>query len=518
MDLFGFHFNLNFFRLTLYNCKIFLIRWIFLLFNSNIYIFIFLPTVFLVYFYLNRLGINKANKIFLVSSSLFFYSWWNIAYLPIMLASIFFNYYVGIFLSDSQNKRYTYNKKYLLVFGIISNILLLGYFKYTDFFIGNLNYLLDTKYSLLHMALPLGISFFTFQQIAYLVDSYKSETAEYNFLNYANFVTFFPQLIAGPIVHHKEMIPQFSKNTNKIMNYNNIATGLFIFSIGLFKKVVIADTFSLWATTGFDVASHLNFIEAWATSLSYTFQIYFDFSAYTDMAIGSALLFNIKLPINFNSPYKAVNIQDFWRRWHITLSRFLRDYVYIPLGGNRQGNYKIYVNLLMTFVIGGIWHGAGWTFIFWGLLHGTAMVIHKIWNLFDLRMNSLLAWFITFNFINITWIFFRAKEWNDAIKVLWGMINFQNVVLPEIVESKLSILKNIGISFGSYLNNIQGSDQTIVYIIISFILVLSLKNSNEIASVRKRNILQAIFVAVVLFYSYLLSIHNVDSQFLYFNF
>ena len=230
---------------------------------------------------------------------------------------------------------------------------MLGFFKYSDFFIENFNLFSGNNIELLELLLPLAISFFTFQQIAYLVDSYRNETKEYNFLDYALFVTFFPQLISGPIVNHKEMMPQFLNNTNMIINYKNIAMGLFIFSIGLFKKVVIADTFSVWATTGFDMATTLNFFEAWGTSLSYTFQLYFDFSGYVDMAIGSALLFNIKLPINFNSPYKAINIQDFWRRWHITLSRFLKNYIYIPLGGNKRGNFRTYNNLMITFILAG---------------------------------------------------------------------------------------------------------------------------------------------------------------------
>ncbi|MDQ6977412.1 MAG: MBOAT family O-acyltransferase, partial [Ghiorsea sp.] len=302
-----------------------------MLFNSYEFIFIFLPITFAVYFYLNKMRLTEASKVFLVFSSLFFYSFWNIAYLPIILASMLFNYIVGSILSRQGNVG-LFNKS-VLAFGIISNVTLLAYFKYSDFFIENFNLLSGTKIELLNLALPLAISFFTFQQIAYLVDSYRHETKEYDFLNYAVFVTFFPQLIAGPIVHHKEMMPQFAYNRSKVINYKNITLGLFIFSIGLFKKVVIADTFATWANAGFDVATSLNFIEAWTTSLSYTFQLYFDFSGYTDMAIGLALLFNIRLPINFNSPYKATNIQDFWRRWHITLSRFLKDYVYIPLGG-----------------------------------------------------------------------------------------------------------------------------------------------------------------------------------------
>jgi D-alanyl-lipoteichoic acid acyltransferase DltB (MBOAT superfamily) len=248
-----------------------------------------------------------ASKAFLVGASLFFYSWWNVAYLPLILLSMFFNYGVGKALRKEGK-----SSKLLLSVGIIANLLLLGYFKYRDFFVENINYLLEEKIALLHLALPLAISFFTFQQIAYLVDSYRKETKEYDFLNYALFVTFFPQLIAGPIVHHKEMMPQFAAKENWVKNYAHIATGIFIFSIGLFKKVVIADTFAIWATKGFDESVSLDMLAAWSTSLSYTFQLYFDFSGYTDMAIGVALLFNIKLPINFNSPYKATSIQDFW--------------------------------------------------------------------------------------------------------------------------------------------------------------------------------------------------------------
>jgi len=292
-----------------------------------------------------------------------------------------FNYVIGRSLNKTcNNKGKGFSRKSILIFGVILNLSLLGYFKYADFFIENINIAFSVNAESLNLLLPLAISFFTFQQIAYLVDSYRQETKEYDFLNYALFVTFFPQLIAGPIVHHKEMMPQFAKTRNKVKSYRNIAMGLFIFSIGLFKKVVIADTFAVWATNGFDVATTLNLFEAWATSLSYTFQLYFDFSGYTDMAIGLALLFNIRLPVNFNSPYKATNIQDFWRRWHITLSRFLRDYVYIPLGGNKKGSFRTYNNLMATFVIGGLWHGASWAFIFWGFLHGLALTVQKLWS------------------------------------------------------------------------------------------------------------------------------------------
>ena len=494
-----------------------------MLFNSYGFIFFFLPITFFFYFYLNTKRLTEASKGFLVLASLFFYSWWNIVYLPIILVSMLFNYVVGVSLSK-ENEHTKVSRKTLLIFGIISNVFLLGYFKYADFLIENINFSIDGNISLLHLALPLAISFFTFQQIAYLVDSYRGETKEYDFLNYANFVTFFPQLIAGPIVHHAEMMPQFAKSKNKVKNYNNIALGLFIFSIGLFKKVVIADTFAVWATAGFDTSVTLTFFEAWATSLSYTFQLYFDFSGYTDMAIGAALLFNIRLPINFNSPYKATSIQDFWRRWHITLSRFLRDYIYIPLGGNRKGNFRTYTNLMGTFIIGGIWHGAGWTFVFWGFLHGIALVIQRAWNQLGFKLWSWLAWLITFNFINIAWVFFRAREWEDATKVLSAMFSIDNMVISKSFATLVNTWNPLeqyinftGIKFKTFM-----SIYTLEMIILGFIVILWFKNSNELAvkfnEMKKIPILWYLFSIIVLGTSFISMSLQTGSEFLYFNF
>ena len=426
-----------------------------------------------------------------------------------------FNYGVGNSLNNEEG-HHRFSKKSILTFGIVSNIALLGYFKYTDFMIDNLNLLTDSNVPTLDLALPLAISFFTFQQIAYLVDSYRQETKEYDFLNYSLFVTFFPQLIAGPIVHHKEMMPQFTKRRNKVKNYRNIAMGLFIFSIGLFKKVVIADTFAVWATQGFDVATSLNLLEAWATSLSYTFQLYFDFSGYTDMAIGLALLFNIRLPINFNSPYKATDIQDFWRRWHITLSRFLKDYVYIPLGGNRKGEFRVYTNLMATFIIGGIWHGAGWTFVFWGFLHGIALVIHRAWSKLGFKIWTWLAWLITFNFINIAWVFFRAKEWDDAVKVLGGMFSLDNIVLPASLATQLAILSNYGVEFARFGTFLSAGKDLIVWLLVGFILILVFRNSMDKLRLFKPNAINSfMFIMAFTISFYKLSGY---SEFLYFRF
>ena len=398
-----------------------------MLFNSPAYIFLFLPVVVLGYFLLNHFRLVVAAKAWLVLSSLFFYGFWNPSYLALIIGSMLVNFALGVALH--RGKRAVIRGKYhhlkrnnILAAGVLFNLGLLGYFKYADFLIENFNLLLDRETGYLNLVLPLAISFFTFQQIAYLVDSYQQDTREYDFLNYCLFVTFFPQLIAGPIVHHSEMMPQFMKLRTKILDWRNVSAGVFIFSIGLFKKVVIADSFAIWANAGFDAVGPLGFYAAWGTSLSYTFQLYYDFSGYTDMAIGAALLFNIRLPINFNSPYKAIGIQDFWRRWHITLSRWLRDYIYIPLGGSRKGDSRTYANLFATFLLGGLWHGAGWTFIAWGAMHGIAIAVERLWGKYGIRLPSPISWFITFFLVNWAWVVFRAESFDDALKVYRGML------------------------------------------------------------------------------------------------
>lgn len=407
-------------------------------------------------------------------------------------------------------------RKLLLKFGIVTNLFLLGYYKYSDFFIDNFNLAFGTQFNFLNLVLPLAISFFTFQQIAYLVDSYRHETKEYDFFNYIVFVSFFPQLIAGPIVHHTEVMPQFRDNENKRLNYNNIAIGITIFAIGFFKKAVIADTFAEWANRGFDEAQILTFFESWVTSLSYTIQLYFDFSGYTDMAIGSAYMFNIKLPLNFNSPYKAINIQDFWRRWHMTLSRFLRDYVYIPLGGNKVAHWKIYSNLMITFIVGGLWHGAGWTFVFWGFMHGMGTAIHRAWGKTKIKIHPIIAWFITFNFVNIAWVFFRAKEWGDAIKVLKGMFALNGIILPLPLQGPLNFLTSFGITFGGFFDNIRGTHNTLVYLIITLLIAFLAKNSMELAKKFTPTIPKLIIVFFLMMIS--LGFNSDYSEFLYFNF
>ncbi|NMC27724.1 MAG: MBOAT family protein, partial [Syntrophomonadaceae bacterium] len=442
------------------------------------------------------------------------YSWWNISYLPLILVSILVNFAVGSALTRPPTR--ALSPKAILIIGIAFNLLLLGYFKYTDFFIYNINLALGTALPLLHIILPLGISFFTFTQIAYLVDAYRSQAKEYQLVNYALFVTFFPHLLAGPILHHKEMMPQFESERNKTVNYENMAKGLFLFVLGLFKKVIIADSLAKAATYGFDTASSLSLIEAWVTSLSYTLQLYFDFSGYTDMAIGSALMFNIRLPINFNSPYKSRSIQEFWRRWHITLSRFLREYIYIPLGGSRVGEANIYANIMITFLLGGLWHGAGWTFVFWGFLHGAALVVQRLWGRINLRLPRLLAWFVTFNFVNIAWVFFRAENWGDAVKVLRGMFGQSGMVLPSSLAERLGALGQYGVEFASLADRFQDIPRAAGMVLVFFLLAVLFRNSMEMMERFRPHVLNALFIATLAVWA-ILNLNKI-SEFIYFNF
>ena len=404
-----------------------------MLFNSYTFMFAFLPVVLAGYFILNRCRLFLPAKLWLALASLTFYGWWNIRYIPLILLSILFNYILGRQMHNTRLR-----PRVLLIFGLTANLLLLGYYKYADFFISNWNGLTGGSVPSLHLLLPLGISFFTFTQIAYLVDAYRLQAREYSPVNYILFVTFFPHLIAGPILHHKDMMPQFDKLRGKLWSWKNIMNGSLLFCIGLGKKVIVADTLAGYASDGFGSAAH--FIDSWVAVLSYTLQLYFDFSGYTDMAIGIALLFNIVLPQNFNNPYRALSIRDFWRRWHMTLSRFLRDYIYIPLGGNRKGFWTAIRNLIITFLLGGLWHGAGWMFVLWGLLHGVGQAVERLGARRGLSLPKWLAWTLTFAFINVTWVFFRAGEMSTALRLLKGMSGLGGLGLGSVYSMKWAIL------------------------------------------------------------------------------
>lgn len=482
-----------------------------MLFNSYEFIFLFLPITLVIYFLLNRYNKNKCAKAWLVIASLYFYSYFNRMYLILIAISILINYFIGKRLSN--NKVDIVQRRILLIFGVVFNLGILGYFKYYDFFVENINIVFKSNFHLLHIILPLGISFFTFQQLSFVVDMYKRYHLIYDFLDYCLFVTFFPQLIAGPIVLPTEMLPQFEAESNKKINWENMNRGLYVFSIGLAKKVIIADTIANFANAGFDMMDKLNFIEAWLTSVSYTLQLYFDFSGYCDMAMGIALMFNIVLPANFNSPYKSTNIQEFWKKWHMTLGRFMTNYLYIPLGGNRKGELKTLRNLFIVFLASGIWHGAGWNFIIWGMLHGICILIHRIWKNSGRKLNKLVGWFITINLVNIFWVFFRARTVADAIKVIKGMFDIDSLII--IVSNPREILEMTKI-FRELTKGDIGNELNLCFVIFSMILAFFFKNSLEKG--KSFNFKISNSLEIVLYFWGGVFLMTRVSEFLYFNF
>jgi alginate O-acetyltransferase complex protein AlgI len=397
-----------------------------MLFHAPVFLFAFLPITLVLFYALSQRS-NRAAVAWLLAASLGFYAWWDWRYLSVLIPSIAFNYLIGEAIRAREGR----GRRRIFCLGILGNLLALGFFKYAAFAAETVNWLAGIQaVPVPEIGLPLGISFFTFTQIAYLVDVHARKVADRDPLSYGLFVTFFPHLIAGPILHHAEMMPQFRATHMGRVDWARMQAAAALFLIGLFKKLVLADTFAQWVGPAFDHAPSLSFIEAWAASLSYTFQLYFDFSGYSDMAIGLGLMMNIRLPPNFNSPYLALNIQDFWKRWHMTLSRFLRDYVYIPLGGNQHGLTRTLLNLFLVFLIGGLWHGAAWTFVAWGAAHGAATVVHRLWQGTGRRLPGWLGWFLTFMFVNAAWVLFRAETWADVLKLYKGMLGLSGFSLP----------------------------------------------------------------------------------------
>lgn len=420
-----------------------------MLFNSVAFILLFLPVVVLGYYFL-LVRNGGLSLLWLVGASLFFYGWWNPAYLLLLLGSIFVNYCCGRALSWNNSSKF--RSKCFVIAGVFFNLLLLGYFKYANFFVENVEFFSGSNFHFKAVVLPLAISFFTFQQIAYLVDVYRLKRSSYGFLEYVLFVAFFPQLIAGPIVHHKEVMPQFRRLYYVGFKSSNIAVGLTIFAVGLAKKVLVADEFALIASPVFDsyaLGHSLRFGETLEGVLAYTLQIYFDFSGYSDMAIGLARLFGVRLPVNFNSPYKSTSIIEFWRRWHITLSNFLRDYLYIPLGGNRSGEVYRYRNLFLTMLIGGAWHGAGWNFFIWGALHGCYLIVNHLCRqlmiprptgMFLAYLHSAASFLLTFIAVVVAWVFFRAESLESALMILKRLFTLGNWSSAEFNEANLLYL------------------------------------------------------------------------------
>jgi len=489
-----------------------------MLFNSYEFILLFLPITMIVYFALQRKRLTIVAKCWLLLASLFFYSWWDIKYLPLILCSILFNYAIGGALSEMERTgKRAVSRKNILIFALIANIGLLCWFKYMDFFILTANNVTGSHLPLLRIILPLGISFFTITQIAFLIDAYEGLVKERNLLNYALFVTFYPHLLAGPILHHKDMMPQFDRLKNKVLNWKNLYFGCMLFFFGLFKKVIIADTFTPWATAGFNSLEPLTLVPAWLTSLSYTFQLYFDFSGYSDMAVGIGWMFNISLPINFNSPLKASGMIDFWKRWHISLTNFITTYLYTPI---LRAFQKItfttsLVAIFLSMLISGFWHGAGWTYIIWGGLHGVGLVVNHIWKKKKYRMPSFIAWFLTFNYVNVSFVFFRSKTVGGAMHLLAGMAGLNGVMLDKSLE-KITFLRNAGLTFGPWLASIEGNDKTWIFSITALLVVVFCKNSAELVARVRPQFHWLMLLLCIAFWS--LFEMNKVSEFLYFQF
>lgn len=487
-----------------------------MLFNSYIFIFAFLPIALAGYYLFNHFKFYRAANVFLIGMSLWFYGYFNKRYLMIICGSIIVNFLISGLMRRLEQRQGI--KKLVLAFGICADVAVIFYFKYYNFFLENMNAIFGKAFGLKDIVLPLGISFFTFQQISYLVDSYRGETAGYSFDEYALFVSFFPQLIAGPIVLHSEMIPQFRNKEKRRIDLRNFSKGMYIFALGLFKKVIIADTFGSAVTYGFGTIDTLSSMEAIIVSVSYTFQLFFDFSGYCDMAIGIGYMFNIDLPQNFNSPYKAASITEFWERWHMSLTRFLRTYIYIPLGGNRKGRLRTYINIMIVYLVSGIWHGANWTFILWGVLHGALSCLNRLFKKPWEKLGEVTRWLITFMLVNMLWILFRADDIPSALLFIKKMLSLEsftisgelyqcfNLVELTYIEGKIPLL--------AYIPSRITGFHLWLFILGAFYIVLNFRNSKEIEF--KPTMTRSLITVIFIFWS-VVSLAGV-STFLYFGF
>ncbi len=533
-----------------------------MLFNSYIFIFLFFPLCILGFYLIQKINATAA-KVWLIGFSLWFYGYFNIRYLCIMIFSILFNYGIYLWMSRARQGNFstatkdqvvvlnekgkatnaspipTTTPKTVLILGVATNLLVLFYFKYFDFFVSNINVLFKQSIPLQHVLLPLGISFFTFQQISFIVDTYRGELEGCGFVDYALFVSFFPQLIAGPIVTHEEMLPQFALIGRKKWDIDQFARGLYVFVLGLAKKVLVADTFSKAVNMGYSSISLLSATDALLIMLFYTLQLYFDFSGYCDMAIGIGKMFGIEIPMNFNSPYKATNIIEFWKRWHITLSRFFTKNIYIPLGGNRKGYTKMYCNLFLVFFLSGLWHGAGWQFILWGVMHGVLYLITRAYQLAKKKkqkqskivelekekrkkpwnmVKQVICVCLTFLYVNVAWIFFRAPSVSDAIAVIKCIFSgvfrkpMDGIVNAFNLDEFWYVLKVLHLTDFTYSRDILMITFTLIVLLATFFG----KNTLELAKKWKPDWIRGA-VTVILFVWCVVSLSGV-STFLYFNF
>ena len=503
-----------------------------MLFNSYIFIFLFLPLCLGGFYLFAHWGKSVPARLWLTGFSLWFYGYFNPSYLLIMICSILFNYVIFARMELAGKKAPKWRRP-VMIFGVAANLAVLFYFKYYDFFVENVNAAFGTSFVLKGILLPLGISFFTFQQIGFVVDAYRGEVKNCSFLDYALFVSFFPQLIAGPIVSQAEMLPQFAQIGKKKLDLEKFTAGIYLFTLGMVKKVLVADTFGLAVDWGYSNIPALSSVDSLLLVFFYSIQLYFDFSGYCDMARGLAWLFGMEIPVNFNSPYKAVNIIDFWRRWHITLSRFFRQYVYIPLGGNRKGRPRMYANLILIFLLSGIWHGAGWTFVTWGAAQGVLYIITRAWQLyrkdhpkpgtaaaspFPHRLVMAAGTLFTFCYYSFACVFFRSETMTQAFAV------FRRLFTGSVAIPSASFLEGFNLDEFWYVIKLLHLD-TLPYselylpaiITLTTLLVIFLApNAGQCAERFRPRISNALLTAF-LFLWCVLSLSGVSS-FLYFNF
>jgi len=474
-----------------------------MLFNSLEFLFVFLPIVFVIYFLLVKFNLIKFTNLWLLIASLYFYAYYKIDYFPIIITSLLFNYTCGYFISRQTNNKI---KKLILVFTVLGNLALLSYYKYFSQIIDVLNNFSFVHFDTMKLLLPLGISFFTFQQIGYITDLYRGEAKHTNIIDYSLFVSFFPQLISGPICTYKELVPQLQDNSRKKINTDNINAGLFLITIGLFEKVILADNFNAFISNAVEYNVLNEFFTSWIWAFAIAFRGYFDFSGYCDMALGIGKLFNINLPINFDSPYKSIDISDFWRRWHITMGRFLKYNVYIPMGGSRRGELRTYWNLFFVFTITGLWHGATMPCILYGVINGFFVCINKLWKKTQIMMNKKLAIFITFMSLVFISPLIAIRDISHFVISVKTMLGINANFVPVHIQNFDFVFALPNLSLNALL------------FAASFIIVFCFKNANELAPeyVRANSPKLATLIALLFVYS-AFSITQ-GSQFIYFNF
>lgn len=490
-----------------------------MLFNSYIFIFIFLPLTLVGWYLLNKLEKYKGAQAFLVAMSLWFYAYFNVSYLAIILASCLINYGFSFVLTKKDSAGF---RKGMLVLGCAVNLGILGYFKYYDFLLENLNTLLSANFTLKHILLPLGISFFTFQQLSFVIDRCRGNAPHYSLLDYLNFVTFFPQLIAGPIVLHSELVPQFQDMSKRKFDAGSFAQGIAFFVLGMGKKILLADTLAKAVNFGFADIAGLDSVSALLVALGYTFELYFDFSGYCDMAVGLGKMFRIEIPDNFNAPYKSASVKEFWRRWHMTLGRFFTTYVYIPLGGSRKGKARTVINTMIVFLLSGLWHGANWTFVFWGFLHGVGVSVNSLFmGKNGHRDKGKLFWqMITFVYICLAFVFFRSDTMADGFLFMKRLFSF------EYNGSVFAVAEAMSVSEIYIVTKVLSMKAPQLLAIVNLLLLLFVMTVSVFALCRKRTremVEQSqwsngfTLAMSVLFVWSVLSLSGV-STFLYFNF